>query len=197
MRPFCRLLVVAVVLSGGVTGCSPPAESAPDPQDAPLKPLFKEKVARKRTDGDGAKGGGSVEQDAMVRALDKSREEFKTQYATLHADSAPADVAKAFGAYAKVIEDHDLKGCPVEFKSAWVKHVRSWQKFVAAVKAQPAIYDDVEFMEMVQHLFAGNPEKAKALGGDVTTAGRKVTASRNAVYSVAEGAGVVVKDSSE
>ena len=195
MRPSrrCLVVVVAAAALAGLAGCSPAPSSGPDP--VALKPLFKDRknvLSRKKSES-----AGSVEQDAIQAVLDQSKDEFKAKYATLSCDSPPADVAKALNGYVEAMAEVDLKGCPLEFKSAWGKHLKAWRVFVAAVAAHPPVYDDVEFMEMLQHLFGGNADKAKSLGGDITIAARRVIATRNAVYTVAESNGVVARDGAE
>ncbi len=180
-RLLALVLTAAVVTSLG--GCGSREDTAPEPTG--LRPLLKDRPARKKGDGP-----ATLEQEAILRVLEASREEFKTQCATLAADSQPTQVTKAFGAYLDAADKIDTKPSPLEFKAAWNRHLKAWRAFHAAVGTLPDMFEDVEFMEMMTALFHGSQDKAKPLGGDVTAAARKLVASQNQLFTAAEGYGV-------
>lgn len=182
MRRLLALAVTAAVLSG-LAGCESSEDAAPEPVG--LKPLLKDRPARKKDDTP-----ATVEQEAVLRVLEANREQFKAQYATLVADSQPTHVTKAFGAYLDGADKIDTKHSPLEFKAAWNRHLKAWKAFHAALGTLPDMYEDVEFMEMMMGLFNGSQEKAKPLGGDVVAAARKLITSQNQLYTAAEGYGV-------
>ncbi len=183
---MCRLLPLLPLLAA--VGCGygfNPTRSGPPPKRT-LESLLPNKAAQKRADG-------TPEQEAVHAALDVHKAKAKELNDALKAEAQPSDIKRLCGDLATTMKGHDLGPAPVEFKTAWKKHWRSWQSLQAAVARLPDAYTDTEFTDALAGLFKSDPNRGRSLGGDVVEAVAVVIKSHGDLYAAAEAAGLEVE----
>lgn len=183
-RTVLALVALSVVASAGCSGGLRLPWSSHNPNAA--EPLLAPKNSQKKSDSP-----STPEQDAVLRVLEELKTATKTGFDGLRIDAQPSVVTKMAQTVVGTMEKTDMSGCPTEFQHAFQKHQKAWKGFVTAVGRLPdGAYPDVEFMDSLYGLFKNDPQRGKVLGGDVVAAVRKVNASYNELFTVAEGYGI-------
>jgi hypothetical protein len=175
--------LVAAAAAAGIAGCgSPGTEPA---AVAPVQPFVTERTAQPRNGDD-----PTPEQAAVQKLLAANKAAFDGQFAKLTAEATPADVTKGFAAYTDEMTAYDASGCPLAFRGAWARHLKDWKALTKAVGFLPNAYEGVEFMDMLNGLFASGSDRGKPLGADVATGVKAVKKSLGEVHSAAERMGL-------
>lgn len=172
----------AVVCCFLIAGCNPSPTVGPPPGS--IEPFLITGAVKKK---DGIHG---PEAEGMLTILTENRTLFRSRFETLKADSQPTEVVKAFQVYVTELEKLDAKPCPVEFRGTWLRYLKAWRELNSALGRLPSAYEDVEFLDALQHLFRGNTEKGRKLGGDVMAAVKTVNKTHQQVYAAAQNYGI-------
>ena len=168
-----------------IAGCFSPPPSGLAPGS--IEPFLNDGVAQKK---DGIHG---PEAEGMLTLLSENRTAFRARFESFTADSQPAEVVKAFQGYVAELEKLDVKPCPIEFRAAWNRYLKSWKELNGMLGRLPNAYEDVEFLDALQYLFRGNAEKGKKLGGDVMMAVKNVNRAHQQIYAAAQNYGIEIE----
>jgi len=183
MRRGLPTVALLTALALCAAGCSDPPEDKPTV--AALTPFVADRPVRVKGDAT-----PTADQAAALALLEANRAEFTTRFAVLTAEATPSDVKAALAGYAAAVEPLPMPACPLPMRAAFGRHLKDWKALAAALSRLPNAYEGVEFLDMMQSLFANATDRGKPLGADVVNAVRAVNKSHADLKAAAEKLGL-------